>query len=142
MKRDLISLVTRTHFREWLVGSTLREINDLFSGYGFDKAFIPQESLPHCERRSAVEYFYESVDRSSHEHVARMLRVYEDILFKIEDRSLPHVREMLRYLERDGYVLEGNNLVAKGGVAGLAPEVIASLGRRHLAEHVQRSGTP
>ena len=138
MKRDLISRVTRTHFREWLVGSTLREIDDLFSGYGFEKAFIPQEFLPRGERRSAVEYFYESVDWSSQENVARMLRIYEDILFKIEDRSLPHVQEMLRYLERDGYVLEGNNLVAKGGVAGLTPEVIASLGSRHLAEHVQR----
>ena len=138
MKRDLISRATRTHFREWLVGSTLREIDDLFSGYGFEKAFIPLELLPRGERRSAVEYFYESVDWSSPEHVARMLRVYEDILFKIEDRSFPHVKEMLRYLERDGYVLEGNNLVAKGGVAGLTPEVIASLGSRHLAEHVQR----
>ena len=54
MKRDLISRVTRTHFREWLVGSTLREIDDLFSGYGFEKAFIPQEFLPRGERRSAV----------------------------------------------------------------------------------------
>lgn len=138
MKRDLISRVTRTHFREWLVGSTLREIDDLFSSYGFEKAFIPQEFLPRGERRSAVEYFYESVDWSTPEHVARMLRVYEDILFKIEDRSLPHVQEMLRYLERDGYVLEGNTLVAKGRGVGLTPEVIASLGSRHLAEHVQR----
>lgn len=138
MKRDLISRVTRNHFREWLVGWTLQEINDLFTSYGFERAFIPDEFLPSGQRRSSVEQFYESVDWPSPEHVARMLRVYEDILFKIEDRSLPHVQEMLRYLERDGYVLEGNNLVAKGGVAGLTPEVIASLGSRHLAEHVQR----
>ena len=113
MKRDLISRTTRNHFREWLVGWTLREIDDLFTAHGFEQAFIPPELLPSGQRRSSVELFYESVEWSNPEHVARMLRAYEDIIFQIEDRSLPHVVQMLRYLERDGYVLEGNSLVAK-----------------------------
>lgn len=138
MKRELISRVTRRHFREWLVGWTLREIDDLFTSYGFEQAFVPPDFLPHGQRRSSVEQFYESVDWSDPGHVARILRIYEDIIFKIEDRTLPDVVQMFRHLERDGYVLEGNNLIAKGGPAGLNTDVIASLGSRHLYEHVQR----
>lgn len=137
-RRELISRVTRRHFREWLVGWTLREIDDLFTSHGFEQAFIPPEFLPNGQRRSAVEQFYESINWSSPEHVTRVLRIYEDIIFKIQDRSLPYVAELFRYLERDGYVLEGNSLVAKGGANGLSPAVIASLGSKHLAEHIQR----
>ncbi len=138
MKRDLISRTTRNHFREWLVGWTLREIDDLFTAHGFEHSFIPPELLPSGQRRSSVELFYESVEWANPEHVARMLRAYEDIIFQIEDRSLPHVVQMLRYLERDGYVLEGNSLVAKGSPTALSTAVLASLGSKHLAEHVQR----
>jgi hypothetical protein len=138
MKRDLIGRITRNHFREWLVGWTLREIYDLFIAHGFEQSFIPPELLPSGQRRSSVELFYESVEWSDPEHVARMLRAYEDVLFKIEDRSLPHVVQMLRYLERDGYVLEGNSLVAKGSPTALSTTVLASLGSPHLLDHVRR----
>jgi hypothetical protein len=138
MKKDLISRMTRRHFREWLVGSTLREIADLFTSHGFEKAFIPPDLLPSGERRTSVECFYESVDWTEPEHISRMLRLYEDIIFKIEDRSLPCVAELFRYLERDGYVMEGNSLVVKGGGHGISPAQIASFGSEHLAEHIHR----
>jgi len=138
MKRELISRITRKEFREWLVGSTLREIDDLFTSYGFEHFALPPEELPGGQRRSSVECFYASVDWTDPEHISRVLRIYEDILFQAQDRTSPHYLQLLRYLERDGYVLEINSLVPKGAPTGLTPEVIASFGSRHLSEHVQR----
>lgn len=138
MKRELISRVTRRHFREWLVEWTLREIRELFESHGFEKSFIPQEDLPGGERRNSVEYYYQSVDWTNPDHVARMLQAYEDILFSITDLSLPYRAELLRYLDRDGFLLGGNRLVARAATHGLNPALMASLNSQHLAEHVQR----
>jgi hypothetical protein len=128
MKRDLISRITRLQFREWLVDWTLREIDDLFASYGFEQAYIPPDAMPSGQRRSLVECSYEGVDWTDPGHIARILRIFEDVIFKVEDRSLPCFLQTIRYLERDGYTLEGNHLVARSGGKGLSPAVIASLG--------------
>ena len=138
MKRELISRVTRRHFREWLVESTLREITELFSSHGFESIQPPYDELPSGQRRSLVECFYASANWGDPEHIARMLHVYEDILFQFVDLSNPYRAELLRYLERDGLVLEGNRLVVKVGAPGLNPAFMASLNSQHLSEHVQR----
>src|SRR5690606_15684472 len=87
IERDIISRITRLQFREWLVDWTLREIDDLFTSYGFEQAYVPPEELPSGQRRSLVECFYEGVDWTDPGHIARILRIFEDVIFKVEDRS-------------------------------------------------------
>ncbi|MGO4220788.1 abortive infection family protein [Lysobacter sp. TAF61] len=135
-KRELISRVTRRHFREWLVGWTLREIDELFTSHGFDKSFIPPDMLPGGQRRNSVEYFYESVDWADEGQVARIFRVFEDILFKMTDLTSPYRAELLRYLERDGYVLDNHHLVSRS--ASLSTTFGVALNSQHLRDHVQR----
>lgn len=121
-----------------LVDWSLREIGELFESHGFEKLFVLEEELPGGQRRNAVEHYYQSVGWTDPDHVVRMLRAYEDVLFSITDSSLPYRADLLRYLDRDGFALDGNRLVAKSKSSGFDPAFVASLNSQHLAEHIQR----
>jgi len=137
IKREMISRVTRNHFREWLVGWTLREIRDLFEAHAFEHIPLPEEDLPSGQRRSSVECFYASTDWADRADIVRMLRVYEDILFKMPDEAVEYRTELLRYLERDGYVLNGHQLMPKQA-SNFDPTAFAAFDVEHLEAHVRR----
>jgi len=107
MARDIISKATRKEFREWLVGSYLREIDDIFEAAGVkcDQAY---ESPVNGQRRSLVEQYYHSVDWTDRESVGRVISAYEYILINTpaDKRS---VYENL--LLRDGFRFDGARIV-------------------------------
>lgn len=76
---DLISKKTRTEFREFLVGSKLREISDQFEAVGLQPvtSFVPPVG---GQRRSLVEQFYKGVDFGDPTDAQKVLQVYENIL--------------------------------------------------------------
>jgi hypothetical protein len=95
---------TRQLFREHLVGTVLRYIDDVFSGAGIAKAHVPPEQLPSGERRSLVEEYYSGVDWSSPRDVAKVLRAYEHILL---DAPVDEYREkLIRALRVDGFTVD------------------------------------
>lgn len=83
MPRDLISKKTRCEFREWLVGWTLRTIDDLFNNHNVRFESLPDDLLPSGERRARVECYYASIDWNKSQDIRRILDAYEDILIEI-----------------------------------------------------------
>lgn len=126
--RDLVSRKTRNEFREFLVGWTLREIENEFSAAGLepDRNHDPQLG---GQRREFVEQYYHAVDFTDPADVGRVLNVYEAILGHCETHlanpgtytdSAALKREydkLLACLRRDGYAFEDGRLRAKGGDA-------------------------
>lgn len=121
---ELISKKTRIAFREFLVGWTLREIENEFSGAGIEPDCSYEPQLGGL-RREYVEQHYRTVDFTNPEHVRRVLSVYEGILGQCE-RDLTNSRsysdpaplkqeydKLLGCLGRDGYELRDGRLRAR-----------------------------
>ncbi|GGD25911.1 abortive infection family protein [Aureimonas glaciei] len=107
MPRDLISRGTRDEFRETLSGFfTLRTIVDAFAAGG-----IAYRDVEGCQvmgqRRGLVEGYYASVDFQNADHIADLLLVYEEIVFKLEREGTPESRRakeaLLLRMKRDGF---------------------------------------
>ena len=149
--KEFISKKTRIAFREFLVGWTLREIENEFSSAGLkpNLSYDPQLS---GQRREFVEQYYHAVDFTNPAQVERVLSVYEAILAHYEtslanpgDYSDPAIlkREydkLLNCLHRDGYAFEDGRLRAKGNDALLRHLSItaATLDADYLAAQVDR----
>ena len=149
--QELISKKTRIEFREFLVGWTLREIDNEFSAAGLepDVNYNPQIS---GQRRERVEKYYHAVDFTNPAHVKRVLSVYEAILAHCEaslanpeNYSDPAIlkREydkLLNWLHRDGYAFEDGRLRAKGNDALLRhlSTTATTLDADYLAAQVDR----
>lgn len=149
---ELISKKTRTELREFLVGSTLREISDEFDAAGLqaDTAYVPQVS---GQRRSLVEQYYHNLDFTNSEDVAKLLQVYENILtaafvrMKTPD-SFPgdaalykrSVDSLVAWLKRDGYEFQNGRLLATGHSAALKhlKAKAAVVNSQYLAAQIQR----
>ena len=123
MSRELISKKTRIAFREFLVGWTLREIENEFSGAGLepDRSHDPQLG---GQRREFVEQHYHAVDFTNPAHVERVLSVYEAILADCETGlANPQTYDpatmkreydkLLSCLRRDGYEFRDGRLRAR-----------------------------
>jgi hypothetical protein len=120
---DLISKKTRTAFREYFVGTTLRTISDEFDAADvpFANDYSPQES---GQRRSLVEQYYHAVNFSSWRDVQKVLRVYESVLIALEERvknpfwgskDADAERELallIRLLKRDGFAYSDGRITA------------------------------
>ena len=149
--RELVSKKTRTEFREFLVGWTLREIENEFSSAGLepDRSFDPQLG---GQRREFVEQYYHAVDFTDAAQVSRVLSVYEAILVHCETNlanpgnySDPtalkrEYDKLLACLHRDGYTFEDGRLRAKGDSALLRhlSTTAATLDAEYLATQVDR----
>ncbi len=121
-KRELISKKTRIEFREYFVGSTLRQISQEFDAADvpFAADYVSPES---GQRRSLVEQYYHAVDFSSWRDVRKVLRVYENVLLELEERikapswgdnseELGRTLSVLtRCLERDGFQYANSKLL-------------------------------
>lgn len=149
--KEFISKKTRIEFREFLVGWTLREIDNEFSAAGLEPNLSYHPPLS-GQRRGLVEQYYHAVDFTNPAQVERVLSVYEAILAHCEtslanpeDYSDPAIlkREydkLLNCLHRDGYVFEDGRLRAKGNDALLRHLSItaATLDADYLAAQIDR----
>lgn len=123
---DLISKKTRTEFREFLVGWTLREIENEFSAAGLhpDRNFNPQLG---GQRREFVEQYYHLIDFGDPAQAEMVLRVFESILAHIgteianpggyvDAAALKRTADkLLSCLRRDGFEYSEGRLRLKGG---------------------------
>lgn len=118
---DLISKKTRTEFREYFVGTTLRTIAEEFDAADVpvSSSYLPPES---GQRRSLVEQYYHSIDFTSWRDAQKVLRVYESVLINLEERvrhpgsaikdeyAEKELSILLRCLERDGFAYADGRL--------------------------------
>ena len=127
MSGDIISNKTRSEFREFFVGWTLREITT-----EFDAADVPfaEDHQPNCsgERRTLVEKYYRAVDFTSWKDVRRILKVYENTLAQLEHRiantwnpedAKREFEALKKWLARDGFQYENGRILHAGQVASL-----------------------
>lgn len=129
-KPELVSKKTRTEFREFLVGWTLREIGDEFEAAGItaDQNYQPPLS---GQRRCYVEQFYHRLDFSNPADVDRLLKVYENILTAGYTRLQSgagiydpktyraSLDQLVAWLRKDGYSYQDGRLVPTGHAASL-----------------------
>jgi hypothetical protein len=145
-----VSKHTRTAFREFLVGWTLREISDVF-----DAADVPRGEPIAIggQRRSLVEAYYAGVDWDSPRDLRRVVRVFEEVLSGLdrrieEDPDRVHEstevvrREYLKLansLRRDGYAFENGRLVSAASIdLSHLESASTAIDRETLREHIRR----
>jgi len=149
--RELISKKTRTEFREFLVGWTLREIENEFSAAGLepDRSYEPQLG---GQRREFVEQYYHTMDFAEARDVEKLLRVFEAILTQCEAQianpgsytdagTLKREHDkLLACLRRDGYKFSDGRLRARSGDAMLRhlSATAVTLDAEYLAVQVDR----
>jgi nucleoside 2-deoxyribosyltransferase len=97
-------------FREHLVGYTLREIDDLFTGEGVQKGTAPDNI--NGERRSLIEAFYSSINLNRIEDKNKLLKVYEAVLIPLTIRNPDASKALINWLERDGFNFKNNQIVS------------------------------
>ncbi len=129
-KPELVSKKTRTEFREFLVGWTLREIGDEFEAAEItaDQSYQPPLG---GQRRCYVEQFYHTLDFSNPADVDRLLKVYENILTAGYTRLQSgagvydpktyraSLDQLVAWLKKDGYSYQDGRLVPTGHAASL-----------------------
>jgi hypothetical protein len=130
-------------FREYLVGTTLGYIGDLFHS-----ADIPRGKsalVVSGARRSFVEEYYAAVDWTSPDDMKKILTVYEQILNRAEELSATdqyqaqHLKKLSGALRRDGYVYQDGRLVAVAGVDfRLLASTPAGVDRASVQDHIRR----
>lgn len=115
---------TRNRFREYLVGTTLGYIDDVFSAADLTPAPVPAERSVSGARRYRVEEYYAGVDWGLPGGVARLLSVYEQILLDAD----PAYRDPLReQLARDGLQLDDSGRILFAGLLRLGEVNAATL---------------
>jgi hypothetical protein len=149
---DLISRKTRTEFREFLVGWTLREIKDEFESEGLAASSNYQPTVG-GERRGYVEQFYHGIDFADPLAVAKLLVVYENILTVCQNRlnnpkSYPvdasalktSFDNLLAWLRKDGYQFADGRLVSTNRATTLRhlQATVANFDAEYLTGQVQR----
>lgn len=151
MARDLISKKTRVAFREYMVGWTLREIQNEFDMVDLKPAvhYVPEVS---GQRRSLVEAYYADIDFGDREDADRLLQVYETILVTASTLATTHkgqtdegqlqgvVTNLSQWLRRDGYDFKNGRLqpLASGGLAPGLRQAAKDADAAHLTEYIQR----
>ena len=149
--REFISNKTRLEFREFLVGWTLREIENEFRAAGLEPNLGHDPQLV-GQRREYVEQYYHAVDFNNPVHVERVLNVYEAILADCQTHLVNpgtysdtsalrrQYDKLLSCLRRDGYELEDGRLRARGNSALLRhlSTTADTLDAEYLAAQVNR----
>jgi hypothetical protein len=101
---------TRQLFREFLVGTVLRYIDDVFTGAGIKMGTVSPEQLPGGQRRSLVEEYYAGVDWSSSRDVNKVLRAYEHILFDAIEGD--EKQRLVKALRLDGFTVDESGRIS------------------------------
>jgi hypothetical protein len=118
---DLISKKTRIEFREYFTALYLAQIDEEFASAGIteDTGYQPPVS---GQRRSLVERYYRTIDFTDWQDVRKVLRVYENVLFALEQRAKnasdgrddyaeSMFAKLKRWMERDGFVYSEGRIV-------------------------------
>jgi hypothetical protein len=129
---------TRQLFREFLVGTVLRYIDDVFTGAGIKMGTVSPEQLPGGQRRSLVEEYYAGVDWSSSRDVNKVLRAYEHILFDAIEGD--EKQRLVKALRLDGFTVDESGRISPPASLDLGidrdtlddPDALAGYERRIL----------
>jgi hypothetical protein len=120
MVKAIISKKTRYEFREYFVGTTLREIEMEFDAADvpFDENYVPGTS---GQRRSLVEQYYHAVDWTKWGDVRKVLTVYENVLNHLEELSdignelaKKAFRSLKKWIEKDGFIYQNSRITRTG----------------------------
>ena len=105
---SLINKRIRNAFREaFSEHYVLRTIDFAFDSYGFRADLDHDPGLP-GQRRTLVEQYYASIDFTSETDIARLLRVYSDVLVELPYDNKKE--KLLKMLKQDGYELVDGQL--------------------------------
>ncbi len=110
MAKPLITRRVQVAAREFLVGTTLGYIGDLFSTEGFEPGTAKYSVGG--QRRGLVEDYYGAIDWSSREHVGRFIRVLESILLPL-DADTRENSELTKVLRAEGWEFDGKGRLRK-----------------------------
>ncbi|QYY36870.1 abortive infection family protein [Ruficoccus sp. ZRK36] len=150
MSEDIISIKTRQLFREYMVNWVLREIADAFDAARIlcDLSYDPPV---HGQRRALVERYYKAIEWSDGGQVARVLKVFESVLYESErlanddanndkERSTEVFDKLKWGLGCDGFHWTGRRIVRNAGTSTLddLKEVAATFDAKHLIEQIAR----
>jgi hypothetical protein len=129
---ELVSPRTRREFQEHLVGSTLREIEGLFS----DEGFVPGSEVPGGQRRGLVASYYTEIDWRDPRIVRRFLNVVQA---ELADTAPEYRQRVVSCLRQDGYTVDVDCLITAGpaGVVQSLP-VGALTDPSAIWEHMER----
>jgi hypothetical protein len=151
---EIISKKTRNEFREYFSGnSVLRQIEQ-----EFDSADIERDAdcVPSCsgERRTLVEQYYASLDRSQWSDARKPLKVYEDVLTALEvqanhadlyddpvqNYAKRTFQSLCKWLRKDGFVFNDGHLVSVTGVQSsvVVKEISVEFNAQHIADQIAR----
>lgn len=148
MTQDLISKKTRNEFREYFVGSTLREIEQEFDSADIkcDLEFVPSVS---GQRRYLIEQYYHSINWADWNDVRNVLRLYENALAYLEEQAKPANNSdksekwatkpflsLKRWIERDGFEYKNGRLTPIGN--GLQIASVAKVAKKLDAPELHR----
>lgn len=131
-QRTLIAL------RERLVGFTLAEIDNLFASAELKP---DDNATPNVngQRRFRVEQYYAALNVNDPRDVKRLLEVVEDVL---EVDPGEYSAALVKALKRDGFLVEGANVVALDPLGDVGTAQLADLSTRmnaaHLSTHIKR----
>ncbi|HKY31708.1 MAG TPA: abortive infection family protein [Candidatus Polarisedimenticolia bacterium] len=143
MTREQISRKTRSEFREYWVGTSLRLIE-----IAFDEADIECDLNYHPtvggERRKLVEQYYHSLDWTNWNDVKKFLVVYESVLEELEEQAGRELyndnkyatrafSSLRKWIERDGFAYKERRLTRSGKAAHI-PEVQAAASELDVPE--------
>lgn len=137
---DFISKKVKHELREFMSAcGTLATIGDLFQSYEFEYIPIPNELLPHGQRRGLVERFYAGINFADAESVRLFILLCEDALVEMGgDDYLSTGAALIRALERDGYQIANDRISRK--MQSSAKIIIPTTGLdvEHLNIHISR----
>jgi len=145
---DLISKKTRSEFQEFLVSTTIREIERYFDNHDIQFTQLPAEKLPSGQRRSQVAQYYASVDWTNSKQVRQVLDVYSDILSDLTsttdswnaDIRQTWIDKLTKVLLKDGYQFDNGKISIVGQVASFDDLENATdlLDKGHFQEYIER----
>ncbi len=145
---DLISKKTRSEFQEFLVSTTIREIERYFDNHDIQFTQLPAEKLPSGQRRSQVAQYYTSVDWTNSKQVRQVLDVYSDILSDLTsttdswnaDIRQTWIDKLTKVLLKDGYQFDNGKISIVGQVASFDDLENATdlLDKGHFQEYIER----
>lgn len=145
---ELISRKTRSEFQEYLVSTTLRQIERYFNNYEITLTQLPPEKLPSGQRRGLVENYYASIDWTSPKDVRKILLAFADILSDLgdpaeswnSDFNKTWLDKLTKFLLRDGYHFEKGKISKVGQVTSFEDLENATnlLDKGHFQEYIER----
>lgn len=146
---DLISKKTRGEFQEYLVSTTLREIEKYFDNHDIPFTQLPPDKIPSGQRRGLVANYYASINWTDGKQVKKVLDVFADILHDISNKgndswsqeiNTKWFDKLVKLLIKDGYHYENGKISTVGQVANFDDLQNATdlLDKGHFQEYINR----